>query len=61
MIKGIIIDYISYRLVKNKELNMQKSEENIKKIMETWVERINNKPFHGGDVPDAADFRVINK
>jgi len=30
----------------------------IVKLSKEWVERLNNKPFHGGDVPDAADFRV---
>ena len=57
MLKGIIIDYIPYRNIKSE---LKNSEENLKKLMETWVERMNNKPFHGGETPDAADFRVKN-
>ena len=56
MLKSILTDYFSYRKIKNNIL--KDSEKNIKELAGTWVERLNNKPFHGGDSPDAADFRV---
>ena len=56
MIKGIITDYIPFKKIKNSEL--KQSEEKLKELINTWVERLNEKPFHGGDSPDAADFRV---
>lgn len=57
MTKGILGDYVSYRKIKNTLL--KDSEKKVKQLVETWVERLNGKPFHGGDSPDAADFRVI--
>ncbi len=57
MTKGILGDYVSYRKIKNTSL--KDSEKKAKQLVETWVERLNGKPFHGGDSPDAADFRVF--
>ncbi len=57
MTKGIIIDYFTYLKIKNTSL--KESEKKIKQLVEIWVERLNGKPFHGGDSPDAGDFRVI--
>jgi len=53
---GIIKDYYSYRKIKNTTL--KNSDKKMKELVETWIERLNGKPFHGGDSPDAADFRV---
>lgn len=56
MTKGMISDYFGYRKIKNTTL--KDSDKKIKELIETWVERLNGKPFHGGESPDAADFRV---
>lgn len=52
------------------KFNMQKKkvkktifEENEEKIVEsikTWIQRLNNSPFHGGDCPDEADFKLYS-
>jgi len=57
MSKGILSDYLSYRKIKNTVL--KNSENKLKILVDTWVERLNGKPFHGGESPDAADFRVL--
>jgi hypothetical protein len=57
MSKGIITDYINYRKIKNTIL--KDSEKRLKILLDTWIDRLNGKPFHGGETPDAADFRVF--
>ena len=43
--------------MKNREL-YNASKENVLKNLKEWEDRIGNKPFHGGDQPDEADFEV---
>lgn len=57
MTKSILGDYMNYRKIKNTTL--KDSEKNLKVLLDTWVDRLNGKPFHGGESPDAADFRVF--
>lgn len=57
MSKGILGDFVTYIKIKNSVL--KNSENKLKVLVDTWVERLNGKPFHGGESPDAADFRVI--
>jgi len=42
--------------------NLKKNifEENLRKQILEWEIRLNKNPFHGGDVPDEADFRVFS-
>lgn len=54
------LDFIKY-ITKVKTLgNKPKSIEKLKVLLNEWVERLNNNPFHGGDVPDDADFQVFS-
>lgn len=57
-----------YRLVKetikdlfvsNKKQKLKEFPNDLNKKADDWVQRLNSSTFHGGDVPDAADFRVI--
>lgn len=56
MTKSILTDFFSYKKIKKNEL--KNSEKNLKELIDNWVNRLNNKPFHGGESPDSADFRV---
>jgi hypothetical protein len=42
-----------------KEIERDNSELLIESV-KTWVQRMNKNPFHGGDIPDAADFRLYS-
>ena len=44
--------------IKNKEL-YKSSRENVLNNLKEWADRIGDKPFHGGEQPDEADFEVI--
>mmetsp|Transcript_13061 Transcript_13061/g.14999 ORF Transcript_13061/g.14999 Transcript_13061/m.14999 type:complete len:362 (+) Transcript_13061:670-1755(+) len=44
--------------IKNKEL-YKSSRENVMKNLKEWSDRIGDKPFHGGEQPDEADFEMF--
>ena len=52
-----IFKYISnYANIRNKS----KFKSDLELLLNEWIERLNLNPFHGGDVPDDADFKVYS-
>jgi hypothetical protein len=56
-----IKDYKYYIQRNNKKkLFIAENEKKLQELVSTWLGRLNNKPFHGGDIPDAADFKLYS-
>jgi hypothetical protein len=53
--RGIVLD--SFKYLKNRKLTKQ-SKVVFNSLADGWVTRLNKQPYHGGETPDAADFRV---
>jgi hypothetical protein len=69
--KDILYDIFSnfkYSMTLSWNSNPKKSKKDLDKenskilleLVKIWVERMNKNPFHGGDIPDAADFRLYS-
>lgn len=67
--KDILIDMINrLKNLKQYKINSKQSKKQLNKenseflieLVKTWVQRMNKNPFHGGDIPDAADFRLYS-
>lgn len=43
-----------------KKAFFEENEKNLTSGIKTWIERLNGRAFHGGDIPDAADFRMYS-
>lgn len=57
--KSIIKDLkFTFSMSKTKKQFLDQNELNIIEHIKTWKERLNNQPFHGGDVPDESDFKL---
>lgn len=48
------------RIKHRKILARDAFQNELSKLLEEWVIRLNNHPYHGGDLPDEADFRVYS-
>jgi hypothetical protein len=56
-----ILSDFSYHFLTRAKTKNEISKKNVDEIIllvKDWILRMNENPFHGGDVPDAADFRL---
>jgi len=57
--KSILKDFkFTFSSKKSKNSFFEENDKELVNLIKTWVERLNNNGFHGGDVPDAADFKL---
>jgi hypothetical protein len=56
LVKSLFSDLFSMMRLTNKEY--KSSEDKVEELKLVWVARLNESAFHGGDVPDGADFKV---
>jgi hypothetical protein len=55
MIKYFITDWLG-----SKKDNKKDNNNDLPNLMQTWIVRLNSLPFHGGDIPDGADFKLYS-
>jgi hypothetical protein len=57
--KSIMADFkFNMQKKKVKKTLFDENEQIIIESIKTWIQRLNNNPFHGGDCPDEADFKL---
>lgn len=57
LVRNTILDFIPF--LKNRKL-YKETNNTLKGLTSQWAERLNKKPFHGGETPDAADFKLYS-
>jgi hypothetical protein len=57
LLRSTLYDLFTF---KKKKHILKENHETLKFKIENWVLRLNENPFHGGDVPDAADFKLYS-
>jgi hypothetical protein len=58
-VKRIITSTIkdTFKYIKDRKLT-KNTKPKFNELANGWVARLNSQPYHGGESPDAADFRV---